>query len=388
MDQKKIPEKTPDREYRISTEDEIDLMEIFFFFWDRKDTIGKVIGIFFVLGIVVVIFSRVEYEASATLLPESQSSQGGPSQLLQQYGGMFGIGGGGQNTNGISTSLYPDVIASLPYQVELINEPIYFSSLDTTLTPQEYFNNIYPPSALDYIKKYTLGLPNQLIGLFKSSEGGKSPPLVDKINRDSVISLASKQRSAAGRMKSRININQEEGLITLTAEMPDPHASAEIGRAGIELLKEYVEEYRTQKANKELEFTREQVEQAKKRFEEAQMKLAEFRDSNVNIATARAQTREQELQSQYDLRFDIYNRLAQNLEQAKIKVQEDTPVFTTIEPFQIPTSNSKPNTGLILLASVFVGLIAGIIYVIIHKVWTELHWQIHQRDDQVVQTSS
>lgn len=389
MDQKEIPEKAPGREYRISTEDEIDLMEIFFFFWDRRITIGKMVGFFFVLGVFVVLFSRVEYQASATFVPETQSTQSSAGNLLQRYGGMLGVGGGGQiGGGGISTGLYPDIISSLPYQVELTNEPLYFSSMDTTLTLREYFQDRYPLSAIDYVKKYTLGLPSQIINLFSSSEeSNEQSSFLTKVNRDSVVSLPSVQRSAAGKLASRINIEQDEGLVTLTAELPDSRAAAELGQAAIELLKEYVREYKTQKAGKELEFVREQVKEAKKRFEEAQMKLAEFRDSNINLATAKAQTREQELQSEYDLTFDIYNRLAQNLEQAKLKVQEDTPVFTTIEPFQVPTSNSKPNTGMILLASVFIGLIVGIIFVIIHKIWAVLHWQIHRRDDRIVQAN-
>lgn len=357
-------------------------MEIFLFFWDRRITIAKITGIFFVLGILVILLSRVEYEASTTLMPESQSPQSTASSLLQQYGGFLGVGGSGGQVGGeaIPTSLYPDVISSVPYQVELMNVPLTFSTLDTTLTAHEYFRDIYPPSTTDYIKKYTIGLPGQLMSLLKGgSEEKELEPIVSEIDRDSIISLTGQQRSTIGKLKDRVSIINEGGLVTVTAEFPDPQAAAELGHAGIRLLKEYVREYRTQKANEELKFVRKQVKEAKQRFKEAQVKLAEFRDSNMNLATARAQTKEQELQSQYDLAFDLYNTLSQRLEQAKLKVQENTPVFTTIAPIQVPTSNSKPNTELILVVSVFAGLLLSVFIIIGKKLWSVIRVKLSER---------
>jgi uncharacterized protein involved in exopolysaccharide biosynthesis len=343
--------------------------------------LAKVVAIFFIIGVLVVLTSRVEYQASATLLPES-SSQSSVSNLLRQYGGMFGISAGDPGgSGGISTARYPDIISSLPYQVELMNEPLHFSTLDTTLTAHEYFRDVYPPSILDYIKKYTIGLPGQVLSIFTSNEQEaiEQPSFVTEINRDSVISLPQQQKRTLGNLQDRLTINAEAGLITVTAELPDPQAAAELGRAGIKLLKEYVREYHTQKANEELNFVRQQVEESKKRFEEVQMKRAEFLDSNVNLATAKAQTREQELQSQYDLAFNIFNTLSQNLEQAKLKVQEDTPVFTTLKPLQVPGGSSKPNTPLIMIASIMLGIFFGGVIIVGDKIRTVVQFEISKR---------
>lgn len=359
----------------MENRDEIDLLGMVLFFWERRRLIAKITGAFFILGIVIVLLSRVEYQSSTTLLPESQSSGSMASSLLQRYGGMLGMRGStGGGEGGLSTGLYPKIIESLPYQVELMNEEVYFSSLDTTLTIHEYFQNEYPPSSLEYIKRYTLGLPGQLRNLFSSdSSGARKVTVVKKIARDSVVSLPGEQAGTAGKLKNRITINHgEEGLLTLTAEFPDPNAAAEVGQAAINILKEYVRDYRTQKAKKELEFAREQVQEAKKRFEEAQNKLAEFMDSNVNLATAKAKTRQQELQSKYDLAFSLYNSLSQNLQQAKLKVEERTPVFTTVEPFRIPGGPSKPNTSLIIIVFTLLGFLIGLGYLLFGQLWKEI----------------
>lgn len=193
-----------------------------------------------------------------------------------------------------------------------------------------------------------------------------------EVEADSVLDITGVQMGTIGKLRGRININQtENGLIQFNSELPDPHAAAELGKVGVSLLKKYVKEYRTRKAQQDLEFVQQQFEEAKKRFQEAQIELAEFRDSNLNPATNRATVREQVLQSEFDLASNVYNSLAQNLEQAKLRVQEDTPVFTTVEPLLVPSGPSSPNRKLILFVSGFLGLITGILYVLGRRQWEE-----------------
>lgn len=366
-------------------EDGFDFMELALFFWDRRVTIGAITGAFLVWGILIALLSPVEYQASGTFLPESQSGQSLGSTLVRQYGGLLGLGeqaGGG----GLSPSLYPDIIESVPFQVELMNVPITFASLDTTVTAHQYFRDLHPTPKTTYLWRYTFELPwtvwgwirSGLAAVFSGSGGSEtssvSPgpsPVLQKINRDTVLSLNSQQKSTLSRLRSRLTVAQAGMLISLTAEFPDSRAAAEIGQAGIDILKQYVSEYRTQKALEELQFVREQMEEARKNFEAAQKRLAEFRDSNVNIATAMAQTKEQQLQSEYDLRFNIYNSLAQNLEQAKLRVQEETPVFTTVEPFQVPDGSSKPDTRLIIALYLVAGFIVSCLWVLLKRQWDQ-----------------
>jgi uncharacterized protein involved in exopolysaccharide biosynthesis len=96
----------------------------------------------------------------------------------------------------------------------------------------------------------------------------------------------------------------------------------------------------------------------------------------MSLATAR--TEEERLSSQYNLIYSIYSELAKQLEQAKIQVKQDTPVFTIIEPISVPTKRSKPNRFLILFIWTFLGGLLGIGIVFgkgymdpIKKTWNE-----------------
>lgn len=356
--------------YVPADESEISLIELFQVFWDKRLLILKITGTFIFLGLLIAVLSPKEYSTSATLMPEAQSTQSRAGSLLQQYGGFLGINGGlsmGQEGS-IPPQLFPNIVQGLPFQIELMNTPVQFTEYDTTVTPHVFFTKIYSPTFFSYLLDYTVGLPGKLIGLLKEEIPQK--PLITKANRDSILSLSREQMETVETLRERlsVNINQETGLLTLTVEFPDPQAAAEIGKAGIFLLKEHVKQYRTEKARQNLEFAREQVREARERFEEAQNQLAEFRDSNLNLATAKAQTREQELQSEYDLAFNLYNSLSQRLEQAKLELQEETPVLTILQPVSVPLEDNTSGI-LILIVSGMLGAIISLGWVLVSNWW-------------------
>lgn len=65
------------------------------------------------------------------------------------------------------------------------------------------------------------------------------------------------------------------------------------------------------------------------------------------------------------LTFNVYNTLAQKQEQDKLRVQEQTPVYTIIEPASVPLKTSAPKKVLILIGCIFLDLIAISGYVLI-----------------------
>ena len=300
-------------------------------------------------------------------MPEVQSSQSGAAGLLQQYGGLLGMSGGNMNLDQdgmIPPTLYPQIVQSLPFQLEILHKKVEFARFDTTTTVYHFFDEVYGKSVFSYVTGYTIGLPGKIIGLFKQE--APEQPLPQGFATDSVVSVTKNQMEVVDDMRNRINVslNEETGVINLTVKMPDPQAAAEVGKLGISLLKEYMTNYKTRKAQEDLKYARQQLDDVKQRFKEAQQQLAEFRDSNVNLATAKAQTREQQLQSEYDLAFNVYNSLAQRVEQAKLKVQEQTPVVSILQPIQVPLDDTTSGL-MILIIITFLGFIISIGYALL-----------------------
>ena len=356
-------------------EDEIDLIELAKTIWENRKVIYRFVAVGVVLGIAVALLSPKEYVSDATLMPEysTESSSGGASRLLQQYGSLIGMSGGTYNSssNAIRVDLYPEIVKSISFQNELMNQDFYFSDYDTTVSIKEYFSEVYSPGILSQIKSYTIGLPFTIMGAtFPSSE---EPAASSASVDEEIIRLGKRDMAIINNLRNRItaSLNEENGIISVTVQMPDRVAAASIAKYTIEELTTYLVEYRTEKVLKDLEYTREQLNKAEVRFEEAQLALADFRDSNQGNLTARALTEQERLQSEYDIAFNLYNSLTQQFEEAKLRVQEETPIFKVLQPVQVPVDD-ETSGALVLIVFIMLSGIASIGWIFIHPFITSL----------------
>ncbi len=354
---------------------EIGLLELAKHIWESRRLIAKIIGGFIFIGLLVAFLSPVEYQTEATLMPEMPNQQGQVGSMLQKYGGLLGLSGSSFDFSQKSTippQLYPRIVKSLPFQLQLLEQEVYFVSYDTTTTVFVFFNDIYTPSIFSFIKKYTIGMSGKVKEWIL--DGNKPPEFPSEFETNDILHLTKEQMEVIENMWERIKVSldEESGVITVSSEMPDPVAAAIVGNTAIKLLTEYLKEYHTQKAMVDLRFVQEQYDKARQRFQKTQLALAEFRDKNRNVATSKAQTELEQLQNERDLAFNVYNSLAQQLEQARITVQEQTPVFKTLQPVQVPIEKSWPLRKFILLISILLGLIVGIMYALAKVFYTEV----------------
>lgn len=80
----------------------------------------------------------------------------------------------------------------------------------------------------------------------------------------------------------------------------------------------------------------------------------------------------QRLSDEYDMSSTVFKGLAQQLEQAKIAVNEQTPAFTILEPAKVPIEKSAPKKKIILVVSVFLGGFIGIGVIFGKLVWISI----------------
>ena len=344
-------------------EDEIDLLELAKTIWNKRMFILKIVGIGAFLGVIVALLSPKEYKSTSTLMPEySTESQGGASSLLRQYGGLIGVSGGSynSNSNAIRVDLYPNIVQSTNFQMQLMQQPFYFSDIDTTATLFEYFTELNSAGVLGFVAEYTIGLPGKILGaILPKKELMTSVP--GATEESLVLNLSKEEFEVIETLRGKISasLDEESGIVSVTVTLPDNVAAAAVTEYTIRELTEYLTEYRTEKVLRDLTFVEEQLATAEVRFEAAQLALAEFRDSNQGNLSARAQTDEQRLNSEYQIAFNLYNGLTQQYEEAKLKVQETTPVFKTLEPVQVPI-NDETSGAMILIVFIMLSGIGSI----------------------------
>ncbi|WP_436514885.1 Wzz/FepE/Etk N-terminal domain-containing protein [Ekhidna sp. To15] len=343
---------------KIINGEELDLLELIRSIWERKIYLLKVVFIFAVIGLIIAFTSKVEYETQCRLLPENE--EGGLSSLggLGGLAGLAGINLDMGESNGLSTQLYPEILKSTPFLTKLINTPIFFERLDTTTSSFYYFEEIDNPSLLGWIGEFTLGLPGKLVKLFKEENGEVKEYGFDRFSESDWAIIESFSERIA------ISIDDETGTVTISSEMPDPVAAADLTALVLKELTQKISEYRTEKSRINLEFIRSRFDESKAEYEKKQNELARFTDRNRNIANSIVQNEYERLQNELNITFEVYKSLAGQLEQAKIKLKEDTPIFTVLEPIKIPEDKSKPKRLIILLGFCFVGFLLSVVLIV------------------------
>lgn len=364
-------EQTPEQHNPYSShydEDEIDLMELVKKIWKGRRFIILSTVLFAAIGLFVALGSAEEYTSQVKMVPEGQAESGIQlGGLARQFGIGMGAGSGGE---GILPNLYPDVTNSLPLMQLLMDYEVQIERLDTTATLFTYLTELNPPSSVSVVKKYSIGLPFTLLGWTSGlfSEDTPEPPhtlLDDPAATRQIMRMSDEQWKVVNTLRGRISTsyNERGGTINISVEMPDPEVAADVAQQVVLFLTDYITTYRTDKARDNLEFIEGRHEDAKQRFETAQRRLAEFTDRHRGTMTAVAEIESQRLQSDYNMAFNIYNSMAERLEQSRISLQEETPVVKVIEPAAVPHQRSSPKRGLIMIVFVMLGGMAGIGYV-------------------------
>lgn len=349
---------------RPNSSNRIDLIELILHLWAGRRLILKITSAFIALGLIIALTSPKQYLVETKLLPESKTSDlGGASALLSQFSGLGGFAMPmGEGADAIGPTLYPDVLESTPFFLELLSHKITYRTNDKYLEISvfEYLNSYFKGSLLGEVKKYTIGLPWTIMNWIRGKKEVNEE--VYDLGHTQLTRMTKEQFEIIEDLKNNISasIDQRSGVINISAEFGDPFVTAQIANFAVNYISNYITEYRIEKTKEDLSFIRELHKLKKKEYIQAQKELAIFRDANRNVQTAEGKIKEEQLKNKYTIAFNVYNGLAQQLEQARIKVQEETPVIKVLEPVSVPVKRNRPRRALILFIATFLGGLTGI----------------------------
>ena len=345
-------------------EEEIDLMELFHKVWASRIFILKACGIAALIGVLVAFSIPKEYTTTVMLAPETGAKSGGGS--MGALAAMAGINlGSSAGEDALSPELYPDIVKSTPFVLDLFNIGVDYEK--TSLSLYNYM--------LDEQKSpwwsTLIALPMKAVGgvlsLFKSDDSmdslGKSEGKILQLSQEESQVI----KSLADRIS--VSVDNKTGVTTLAVTMQDPYISAGVTDTVMHSLQNYITTYRTNKARHDLEFTIKLHDEAKEKYYEAQQRYARYVDGNRNVVLQSFRTEEERLQNEMNLAYSVYNQVAQQLQMSKAKVQEITPVYTVVQPAIVPLTPSKPSKLMILIGFVFLAGIASVGWVLFLRDW-------------------
>ncbi|WP_157963270.1 GNVR domain-containing protein [Algoriphagus litoralis] len=275
---------------------------------------------------------------------------------------MSGLNLGSINSgdqSSLSPQLYQEIVYSYPFLWKLSRQEVELGGKKIRLG--EYVEENRRPSMTSLVKKYTIGLPS----LFSQNQA--APIDLETEIPDSLIFSRRELVPLFNEYRKIISLENDPktGVITLQTETLSPEISAQVAVYVYNILSEYVIEFKTEKAKHNVEFIESQFQKAQNKFVETQNKLSSFRDRNQNLNFSTARAQEERLQAEFTLASNLYTNLAVQLDQARIKYQEDIPQLTIINPPVVSYQTSKPNIPLIMAVSIFMGILLGATWVLI-----------------------
>ena len=343
------------------SEDEIDLIELLKKVYLKKKFILKTSILAALFGIVYALFQPNEFTSSTTFIPQLSSGVKSGGSSLSGLASLAGINiGSMESSSEFPPSLYPQVVNGIPFKLDLLSSTINLN--DKEILVKDYFSNQgSSPNILGTIKKYTIGLPSLLLGSFNAQDVAPSKSEIYSVSQeDQALFYA-----IAGALS--LSLNDKEGFITISFTDSDKNIAAQITQIAQTLLQKKIIEFKNKSSKEMLDFAMKQYSEKKTSYEKLQDERAVFVDKNINISSSLFQNKLSRIESEVNISASIVQQLASQVEQAKLQVNKDTPVFTTIKPVTIPFERSAPKRSQIVLIFGFLGLVLSCGYVIVKE---------------------
>lgn len=268
----------------------------------------------------------------------------------------------------IFPSLYPAIINSTPFLIRLFDMEVRKQKDKISMPLSQYLKEHQRRpwwSAITSAPSKLLGLT---LSLFRNTSDADNESDIKKGNID-IFHLTRAEASMAGAIASRINIevDKKKRTITISATMQDPLVAATVADTVQAHLKEYITDYRTAKARRNLEYAEKLRQEAQAQYYEAQEKYTRYADANRGLVRLVSRAELVRLRNEMNLASDVYNRTEQQVQAAAMKVEKVRPVYAVIQPVQVPLAPSKPGKMMILVVCVFLSGAGSIGWVLFGK---------------------
>lgn len=337
--------QNPDVQEPENDEITIDWMDILRRIYAIRKTLYKAAGVGVILGILIALSIPKQYTVTVTLSPEmgGDKAGGGLASLASSF---LGGGASSNSPDALNATLAPDIVASTPFILELFNTKVQTldGKLDTTLVA--YLDEQKSPW-FSYIVK----APGMAIGAIKSLFSEET----DTVTTLNPFQLTQKEAGKVASIKQAITaeVDKKTAMTTLTVTLQDPKVTAIIADSVVEKLQQYIIDYRIKKAKEDCAYLEELYKERQQEYYNAQSKYAHYFDSNRNIALQSVRAEQERLQNDMSLAYQVYSQVAQQLQVARAKIQEEKPVFAVVEPATVPLQPSGTNRKIILVGIAF-----------------------------------
>lgn len=347
------------------------------------------------MGIMTALTTEDEFEATNVVL--SYSGPGGNAGMAaaNRLAGLAGITlptGQGMDTRAVNEMMIPTILNTFPVSEKLGQQPLRFYNAGETVTGIQYFSRPKEKTILDHIKEWTIDLPivfiqwvvKQVVGepervrppdstqsAQSTGQSGASAQaeLNDSITVDVPILVNPRREhlfvdqrtsNALTQLISRVTVEVEGNQITVKANMPDPYAAADLAQSATDILMQELVNFEIRKTEEELEYLEELYSESEEKYNSTLVRLTELQDRLRSTTSAQANIAQIRAAGDNEIARQQFLQITLRLEQARIKLKEDTPMFAVLNPVQIPQRAINENKIGIVIIFIFMGVFLGV----------------------------
>ncbi|MBO3699769.1 Wzz/FepE/Etk N-terminal domain-containing protein [Roseivirga sp. E12] len=328
---------------------------------EKRKLVIIVTSLCILLGIFIAMTTPRVWSSKIQLLAIEQSGSGNGLGRLGSLAGIAGVNLGRSEGGELNPEVYFDIIRSTPFLMALNDKEFYFPLNKDSIKLLEYQAEHAKTAPLSRV----LGLPSNILKLVgqlfskKNTSANNNSSITEAIAHDNeILKLTVEDRVFLDNLMSKIavNFNEDTGITTIFSYHQDAQISAQMVIFTYEYLNNFLKSYKSSQVKRKLDFIEKQLEKKQNDFRNRQQQLAEFRDRNIGALNNRARTELDNLQSEFNLAFNLVNSLSQQREETAIQLEENSLVFKVLEPVVVPVVPSKPKRKIIVMGFLFLGL--------------------------------
>lgn len=307
-------------------------------------------GVAAVLGAVVAFTTPKVYESTVMLAPEESGAgfSGSISSLASMVGMNMKIG---QTGDALYPEIYPDLVSSTDFIVGLFPIQVVTKKQDVKCDYYQYLTKHNKMALIDYPFD---GLV-KLLGLFMAQDTVSKTKGKDSIKTP--LWLTKKQKDVADAIKFNVScsVDKKTNVITIKVKDQDPLVAALMADSVKSHLQVVITDYRTKKARTDVDYMQKLFDEARRQYDKARQSYAAYADANQEVMLQSYKMKEEDLENDMQLKYNIYTQVVEQMQLAKAKVQEKTPAFTVVQSANVPVKPCSKSR----LSTIFMWLIFG-----------------------------
>lgn len=335
----------------------IDLSIVIKTLWKKRKSFFILWPIVFALSCLWIFPQPRYHKCNVTLAPEAagESVAGGLSALASNFGFNLGMGG----NDALYPLLYPDLMNSNEFVVGLFGIRV---KTDDGTVDTDYYTYLTKHQKRNWLTYPFKKFKREIVRMLST----KKPSGPSKDRKIDPFKLSDYDYDLVEGVKGKIKctVDKKTDVISIEVTDQDRLVCAILADSVRQHLQDYIINYRTSKARLDLNHYQHLADSSKVEYLKSSAAFSSFCDANKNMNLQRLLSERDRLESDMQMKYNTYTAMCTQLEAMKVKVQERTPAFTTLQSASVPVKPAGPKRVIFVLAMLVLSSIVNAVYIL------------------------